>query len=144
MKKVDETIFMHLTDLVMDLKPAQEPIAAADPYESVNFDYMVKDNSAWVDLIAGYLKTAKTFEIHCWNEEQEWITLALQYGKLKNDDWKYGKIITGTVTMEFIKMILEQPKPGDVEIYNKMTPFFNIFLDDVFQRCHYGTENYYK
>ena len=134
MKKVDEKIFMHLADIVMNLKPAQEPISDADPYESVNFDHMTKDNSAWMDLIAGYLKTAKTFEIHCWNEEQEWITLALQY----------GKIITGTVTTEFSKMILEQPKPGDVEIYNKMTPFFNIFLDDVFQSCHYGTENYYK
>lgn len=144
MKKVDEKILMHLADLVMDLKPAQEPISDSDPCESVNFDYMTKDNSAWVELIARYLKTAKTFEIHCWNEEQEWITLALQHGKLKDDDWKYGKIITGTVTMEFIKMILEQPKPGDIEIYNKMTPFFNIFLDDVFQSCHYGTEDYYK
>ena len=37
-------------------------------------------------------------------------------------------------------MILEQPKPIDVEIYNKMTPFFNIFLDDVFQSCHYGNK----
>lgn len=53
-----------LTDIVMDLKPAQEPILDADPYESVNFDHMTKDNSAWVDLIARYLKIAKTFEIH--------------------------------------------------------------------------------
>ena len=28
------------------------------------------------------------------------------------------------------------------EIYNKMTPFFNVFLDDKFQSCHYGTELY--
>ena len=40
-------------------------------------------------------------------------------------------------------MILDMPKPTDVEIYNKMTPFFNIFLDDYdFQSSHYGTEIY--
>jgi len=26
---------------------------------------------------------------------------------------------------------------------NKMTPFFNIFLDDTFQSSHWGTEIYY-
>lgn len=47
------------------------------------------------------------------------------------------------MTPEFISMILEMPKPTDVEIYNKMTPFFNIFLDDTkFQSSHYGTEIY--
>ena len=48
MKKVDEKIFMHLADIVINLKPAQEPISDADPYESVNFDHMTKDNSAWM------------------------------------------------------------------------------------------------
>ena len=33
-------------------------------------------------------------------------------------------------------------KPIDIEIENKMTPFFNVFLDDKFQSCHYGTERY--
>ena len=28
------------------------------------------------------------------------------------------------------------------ETDNKMTPFFNVFLDDKFQSCHYGTELY--
>ena len=39
-------------------------------------------------------------------------------------------------------MLISQPKPTDAEIYNKMTPFFNVFLDDKFQSCHYGTELY--
>ena len=39
-------------------------------------------------------------------------------------------------------MLLSQPKPTDTEIENKMTPFFNVFLDDKFQSCHYGTELY--
>ena len=46
------------------------------------------------------------------------------------------------VTQEFADMLLNMPKPVDIEIYNKMTPFFNVFLDDRFQSCHYGTENY--
>ena len=49
-------------------------------------------------------------------------------------------MITGEVTSEFIDMLLGMEKPKDTEIYNKMTPFFNVFLDDSFQSCHYGTE----
>ena len=133
-----------LSGLVLDLKPAPEPPADYVSFESIDFDRSEKDNSKWIELITAYLNTAKTFEIHCWNEETAWIDLALQYGELKDDDWKYGKIITGKVTPQFIEMLLGQPKPSDTEIYNKMTPFFNVFLDDNFQSCHYGTENYYK
>ena len=133
-----------LSGLVLDLKTAPEHPADFVPFESMDFDRSEKDNSKWIELITDYLTTAKTFEIHCWNEEPKWIELALQYGKLKDDDWKYGKIITGKVTPQFIKMLLGQNKPSDTEIYNKMTPFFNVFLDDNFQSCHYGTENYYK
>ena len=69
--------------------------------------------------------------------------MALKYGKLKESDWSYGKVIIGEVTPEFIKMILSRPKPTDIEAANKMTPFFNIFLDDIFQSSHWGTEIYY-
>ncbi len=131
-----------LSDLVTDLKPAPEPSADEVPFEMITFDYSEKDSSRWIELISYYLNEAETFEIHCWNEETEWISLALRYGQLKEDDWKYGKIITGHVTPQFAEMILHLPKPEDTEIYNKMTPFFNVFLDDVFQSSHYGTENY--
>ena len=133
-----------LSGSVIDLEPAPEVPIDATPFESMDFDRSETDNSKWIGLISSYLKTAKAFEIHCWNEEPEWIDLALQYGQLKEDTWKYGKIITGQVTPRFIEMLLDLPKPTDTEIYNKMTPFFNVFLDDVFQSCHYGTENYYK
>lgn len=133
-----------ITDLVIDLEPAPEVPDNEVPMTDKIFDHTEKDNSKWIALITGYLNGAKTFEIHCWNEESEWIELARQYGELKDDNWKYGKIIKGNVTKPFIEMILKQPKPKDTEIYNKMTPFFNIFLDDNFQSCHYGTENYYK
>ena len=48
------------------------------------------------------------------------------------------------MTPEFCELLLSLPKPADIEIYNKMTPFFQIFLDEDFQSCHYGTENYYR
>jgi len=134
-----------ISGLVADLKPAPEVPAGADSFnKSMTFDRSEKDNSKWIELISGYLVTAKIFEIHCWNEETEWIELALQYGKLKDDDWKYGKIIVGAVTPQFVQMLLNLPKPTDTEIENKMTPFFNVFLDDNFQSCHYGTETYYQ
>lgn len=139
-----EDLEKALSGLVMDLKPASEVPVDYVPFESIEFDRSEKDNTKWIELITGYLNTAKTFEIHCWNEEQEWIELALQFGELKDDSWKYGKIITGEVTPQFIDMLLGHPKPADTEVYNKMTPFFNVFLDDNFQSSHYGTENYYK
>ena len=87
-----------------------------------------------------YAKTAASFEIHCWNEETEWIALALQYGNHKQTDWAFGKIVSGPVTPEFLQMLLGLPKPTDTEIYNKMTPFFSIFFDNGFSSEHYGTE----
>ena len=130
-----------LSEAIMDLKPAEIPDTPIE-YEYVTLDRYEKDNSKWLAYITDALKEAKTFEIHCWNEETEWIELALRYGSLKDDDWRHGKIIFGDVTPEFAQMLLSQPKPADMEIYNKMTPFFNVFLDDKFQSCHYGTELY--
>lgn len=142
---VFEDLEKVLSGLVMDLEPVTEVPDDNTPFISMDFDYSEKDNGKWIDLIFGYLKTAKTFEIHCWNEEPEWIELALQYGEQKDDDgWKYGEIIVGEVTKQFIEMLLSLPKPADTEVCNKMTPFFNVFLDDTFQSCHYGTENYFK
>ena len=128
-----------LSETIMDLKPEPIPDEVVE-FEEVMLDRSEEDNSKWLSYISAALDGAKTFEIHCWNEETEWIELALRYGKLKDDDWRHGKIITGDVTPEFVKMLLDQPKPADTEIYNKMTPFFNVFLDDKFQSCHYGME----
>ena len=111
--------------------------------KEIYLDRKEKDNLEWLTLIETEIKASNRFEIHCWNEETDWIEFALKYGTLKESTWKYGKIIEGNVTPEFVTMILEMPKPTDIEIYNKMTPFFNIFLDDIkFQSCHYGTEIY--
>jgi len=44
------------------------------------------------------------------------------------------------VTEKFIDYLLSITKPTDTDIYNKMTPFFSIFLDNGFSSEHYGTE----
>ena len=130
-----------IIELITELKPAPSPDETGD-LDAIYFDCTELDNSRWLALMQEHIKTAKAFEIHCWNEETEWIELALRYGTLKRDEWQYGKIITGAVTPEFTDMLLHMPKPADLEICNKMTPFFNVFLDDSFQSCHYGTELY--
>lgn len=94
----------------------------------------------WKNIMAQKLKTASSFEIHCWNEEVEEIKAALRYGGLKETGWGYGKVIAGTVTERFVCELLAAPKPSDTEVYNKMTPYFSIFLDNGFSSEHYGTE----
>lgn len=136
-----EALKLALSGAITDLKPAQIP-TESDDFEMVTLDRSETDNSKWLSYITTALDGAKSFELHCWNEETECIELALQFCCLKEEDWRHGKIITGDVTPEFTQMLLDQPKPADTEIYNKMTPFFNVFLDDKFQSCHYGTELY--
>lgn len=141
MKELEQAVLNLLSD--MKVNEITEDISL---HESQNhpiyLDQTEKDNSKWLELLKKALKTAKTFEIHCWNGEEEWIELALQYGVLKESDWNYGKMVTGKVTPEFAEMLLGLPKPQEVDIENKMTPFFNVFLDNGLQSSHYGTEIY--
>ena len=112
-----------------DLEPVPDQPTENIAYEIITLDGSEGDNAKWKALISAHIKTAKTIEIHCWKEEQDEITLALQYGALKDFDWKYGKVIAGAVTAEFAAMLLNMPKPIDTVISNKMTPFFSIFFD---------------
>lgn len=122
------------------LEPAPfQPVEDAE-WETFSFDGTEKDNSAWLVLISEYIRSATSFEIQCWADEVEEMILALQYGEIKPSNWKKGTIVEGTVTSDFIKMVLEIPKPKDTEIYNKMTPFFSIAFDNGFSSEHYGTE----
>lgn len=129
-----------LSELVHVLKPAPFPSANATEHWSVELDGTEETNSRWRTYMSAALKTAKTFEIHCWKEETECIGLALRYGKRKDADWRHGEIIAGDVTPEFISLLLGLPKPTDTEPCNKMTPFFTIALDNCFWSEHYGTE----
>ena len=51
--------------------------------EQIEFDYTQPINDEWKKIMEKHLRTAKTFEIHCWNEETTWIEYALKYGTLK-------------------------------------------------------------
>ena len=71
-----------LAEQIGMLKPVPfEPTDVAE-YKEVTLERAERDNSKWLAYITEALDGAKTFEIHCWNEEAEWIELALQYGKI--------------------------------------------------------------
>lgn len=129
-----------LEGLVGELKAAPFTPEKAAEHWSVELGGTEETNNKWRTYMTAALKTAKAFEIHCWTEETECIDLALRYGKQKDTDWRYGKIIAGDVTPEFCAFLLGLPKPTDTELYNKMTPFFTISLDNGFWSEHYGTE----
>ncbi len=108
----------------------------------IEIDTLAVTNDEWKRLMREKLATATTFEIHCWNEETEEIALALRFGETKDKDWEGGMVITGRVTEEFKRFLLDYPIPCDPELYNKMTPFFSVFLNNGFSSEHYGTELY--
>ena len=140
LKIVTEKVLEQLSTVQLgELKASDAPACEKEVYP-IYFDRTEKDNSKWLELLKEALKTAKNFEIHCWNGEDEWVDVALRYGRLQESDWTYGKMITGEVTPEFAEMLLTMPKPQDTELENKMTPFFNVFFDNSFYSNHYGTE----
>jgi len=102
-----------------------------------------EDFEIWREIISKALDTAETFEIHCWEDEHEAIKTALKYGEQTPTDWKHGVVIVGKITDEFKAMLLSSSKPQNNEMGNRLTLFFDIFLDDAFQSCHYGTEIYH-
>ena len=83
----------------------------------------------WRAIMAQELNQASRFEIHCWAEETGEIAAALAYGTRKETSWPYGTVITGEVTAAFSAFLLSLPKPADTEVYDKVTPFFSVFLD---------------
>ena len=130
-----------ISSAIDELEPVTDLQSENVESEIITFDGSEKDNSLWKALIAKHIQAATHFEIHCWMDEEEEIAMALQYGCLRDADWRHGRIIEGTVTKEFIAMLLNLPKPTNTMYSNKMTPFFSIFLDNGFSSEHYGTEN---
>lgn len=66
--------------------------------------------------------------------------MALQLGKQKLSDWKFEVIFEGVIDNNFIDMLCNIEKPLNIDISNKMTPFFSIFFNNGFSSEHYGTE----
>lgn len=99
-----------------------------------------RDKHWWNQLVRCCAVIGEPFEIHCWSDERSEMELALRFGEKVRSSWHGGTVIRGKITREFLKFLTEAPKPGDTDIYNKMTPFFSLFLGDVLYSEHYGTE----
>ncbi len=108
MNEIMKQLHSVLESQMEALEPAPfQPVDEAEwEWETFSFDGTEEDNSAWLALISEYIRTAKSFEIQCWEDEVEEMILALQYGEIKPSDWKKGTIVEGTVTTEFIRMVL--------------------------------------
>ena len=73
--------------------------------EAIEIDESSPSNEEWKTIMSEKLATASRFEIHCWNEEQKETEMALQYGRLKKTEWRYGKVIEGAVTKELAEFL---------------------------------------
>lgn len=136
----DDEKIKILADMSFELTSTKKVRKSEMFVEAIEIDGSSPSNEEWKAIMSEKLATASRFEIHCWNEEQKETEMALQYGRLKKTEWRYGKVIEGAVTKELAEFLLSLPKPSDTEVYNKMTPFFSIFLDNGFSSEHYGTE----
>ena len=102
---------------------------------SVNADW-------WRRCIQYFVKPGDEFEIRCWKEERDEIKKALSYGKLCPSENDTEASIQGTVSQVMKKELLSAPEPEDKSVYNKMTDFFSICIDDKLNSQHYGTQLY--
>ena len=99
-----------------------------------------RDKRWWNDLVRACAVVGDTFEIHCWYDERSEIALARRFGQVIESGWHGGMVIRGRITRDFLNFLLDLEKPADIEIYNKMTPFFTIQFGDRLYSEHYGTE----
>ena len=108
------------------------------------FGIQMIDNSIssqwWKKIMEHFIKVGNTFEIRCWKEEAAEIEEASLYGTAVDD--KYEVSITGSMTKELLEKLLTE-EPADKGIYNKMTKYFTIHVEndlcDIWSE-HYGTE----
>ena len=108
------------------------------------FGIQMIDNSIsshwWKKIMKHFIRVGDTFEIRCWREEVTEIGEASLYGTAVDD--KYEVSIKGSVTKELLEKLLIE-EPADKSIYNKMTKYFAIHVEndlcDIWSE-HYGTE----
>ena len=108
------------------------------------FGVQMIDNSIssqwWKKIMEHFVRVGDAFEIRCWREEVAEIREASLYGTAVGD--KYEVSIKGTITKELLEKLLIE-EPADKSIYNKMTKYFAIHVEndlcDIWSE-HYGTE----
>ena len=96
----------------------------------------------WRKVVKHFVNVGDAFEIRCWKEEVDEIRQTSLYGNSTED--KNEVSIKGVVTAELLAELLSE-EPIDKSIYNKMTKYFTINVEN--ERCflcsaHYGTEMY--
>jgi hypothetical protein len=96
----------------------------------------------WKKIIQYFVKPGDEIEIRCWNEEKEEIKKAMSYGRPIQIESNFQTAIKGIVTEQMIKEFLTLPEPVDKVVYNKMTEFFTILVENKISSEHYGTELY--
>lgn len=99
-----------------------------------------RDKGWWNDLVLACAVIGDPFEIHCWYDEHREVDLVRRFGESCPGGWHGGVVIRGKITREFLSFLTGAEKPGDIEIYNKMTPFFTIQFGQRLRSEHYGTE----
>lgn len=110
--------------------------------QSIQLISRIDNNKWWKELFKHYVQKGKKFEIRCWDEEKESIVLISKFGTVEKSKTTKEIIISGEITNDFIELILNEEMPKDQNIYNKMTQFFTINIDEAYSSCHYGTEIY--
>ncbi len=108
------------------------------------FGVQMLDNSIssqwWKKIMEHFVRVGDIFEIRCWREEVAEIREASLYGVAVED--KYEVSVRGIVTEELLEKLLTE-NPTDKSIYNKMTKYFTIHVEndlcDIWSE-HYGTE----
>lgn len=110
--------------------------------QSIQLISRIDNNNWWKELFKHYVQNGKKFEIRCWDEETESIDLINKFGTVEKSKTTKEIIISGEITNDFIELILNEEMPKDQNIYNKMTQFFTINIDEAYSSCHYGTEIY--
>ena len=103
-------------------------------------DNFMDQKNWWNELVTACAVIGEPFEIHCWSAEKREISLALDYGHKLATTWQDGTVIRGIITKDFLRFLAKMPKPQDILLYNKMTPFFTIALGSHLHSEHYGTE----
>ena len=87
-----------------------------------------------------FVKAGDAFEIRCWREEAAEIGEASLYGTVVADGYEVS--VKGSVTEELLGKLLTEA-PADKSIYNKMTKYFTIHVENDLYNLwseHYGTE----
>ena len=81
----------------------------------------------WKKLVEHFIKVGDAFEIRCWKEELDEIRQASLYGnptEVRNE-----VSVKGVVSVELLTELLSD-EPSDKSIYNKMTKYFTINVEN--------------